>query len=78
MKPVRTFRTDRLYHQFLKPKSISLEKLPLLVTKLSEAQFIELHHNFGDGERYSETEKLTGRKHRDELFKILQSLYDNN
>ena len=74
MEPVRTFRTDRLYHQFLKPKSISLEKLPLLVTKLYEAQFIELYHNFGDDERYSETEKLTGRENRDELFKIIQGL----
>lgn len=74
MGPVRTFRTERLYHQFLKPKGIELEKLPLLVTKLYEAQFIELYHNFGDDERYSETEKLTGREHRDELFKIVSKL----
>ena len=74
MGPVRTFRTDRLYHQFLKPRSIELEKLPLLVTKLYESGFIELYHNFGDDERYSETEKLTGREHRDELFKIVSKL----
>ena len=70
----RTFRTDRLYHQFLKPKNIELEKLPLLVTKLYESGFIELYHNFGDDERYSETEKLTSRQHRDELFKIIHEL----
>lgn len=70
----RTFRLDRLYHQFLKPKGIELEKLPLFVTKLYESGFIELYHNFGDDERYSETEKLTGREHRDELFKIIQEL----
>ena len=70
----RTFRLDRLYFQFLKPKSIPLEKLPLLVTKLYEAGFIELNHNFGDTERYSENEKLTNRQHRDELFKIIEGL----
>lgn len=70
----RTFRTDRLYHQLLKPKGIELEKLPLLVTKLYESGFIELYHSFGDDERYSETEKLTNRKNRDELFKIIQGL----
>ena len=70
----RTFALSRLYHQFLKPKSVPLEKLPLLATKLYEAGFIELYHNFEDVERYSETEKLTSRQHRDELFKIVNSL----
>ena len=70
----RTFRLDRLYHQFLKPKSIKLEKLPLFVTKLYESGFIDLYHNFGDDERYSETEKLTSRNNRDELFKIIEGL----
>lgn len=70
----RTFRTDRLYHQLLKPKGIELEKLPLLVTKLYESGFIELYHDFGDDERYSETEKLTSRNNRDELFKIIEGL----
>lgn len=70
----RTFRLDRLYHQLLKPKGIELEKLPLLVTKLYESGFIELYHDFGDDERYSETEKLTSRNNRDELFKIIEGL----
>ena len=70
----RTFRLDRLYHQLLKPKGIELEKLPLLVTKLYESGFIELYHIFGDDERYSETEKLTNRQNRDELFKIIHEL----
>lgn len=70
----RTFRLDRLYFQFLKPKSIELEKLPLFVTKLYESGFIELYHDFGDDERYSETKKLTSRNNRDELFKIIEGL----
>lgn len=70
----RTFRLDRLYHQLLKPKGIELEKLPLLVTKLYESGFIELYHSFGDDERYSETEKLTNRQNRDELFKLIEGL----
>lgn len=70
----RTFRLDRLYHQLLKPKGIELEKLPLFVTKLYESGFIELYHHFGDDERYSETEKLTSRNNRDELFKIIEGL----
>lgn len=70
----RTFRLDRLYHQFLKPKNIELEKLPLFVTKLYESGFIELYHNYGDDERYSETKKLTSRQHRDVLFKIIEGL----
>lgn len=74
MRPQRTFRIDRLYFQFLKPKSIELEKFPLFVTKLYESGFIELYHHFGDDERYTETEKLTSRQHRDELFKIIEGL----
>ena len=77
MNPLnRTFRLDRLYHQFLKPKGIPLDKLPFLVSKLYEAGFIEVFHenNDPDSERYFETEKLTSREHRDDLFKIIQEL----
>lgn len=72
----RTFRLDRLYHQFLKPKLIPLEKLTELVEGLYQAGFIDLMPNGPDSpdQRYSETEKLTGREHRDELFKIVSKL----
>jgi hypothetical protein len=76
----RTFKLDRLYHQFLKPKGIELLQLPFLVSKLYEAGFIEVWRDGYDHktdsyiERYSETEKLTSRQHRDELFKIIQGL----
>ncbi len=71
----RTFRLDRLYHQFLKPKNIELEKLPLFVTKLYESGFIEIfRYPTSELERYSETEKLANRQNRDELFKIIEGL----
>ena len=74
-KPERTFRIDRLYNQFLKPKNIPLDRLPFLVSKLYEARFIELYGQpDSEAERYSENEKLTSRQHRDELFKIIQGL----
>lgn len=68
--------TSQLYHQFLKPQQISEDYLPLLVAKLYEASFIELYQDevSPDVEKYSETEKLTSRQHRDELFKIVNSL----
>lgn len=67
----RTFRLDRLYFQFLKPKGLSSELLHELQTLMIEHGFI----NMEDGlERYSETQKLTSRQHRDELFKIIGGL----
>ena len=76
MKPQRTFRLDKLYNQFLKPKGIAATQLPFLVSKLYEAGFIQVFSDTRDVdlERYSETEKLTSRKHRDELFKIIGGL----
>jgi hypothetical protein len=75
-KHQRTFRLDRLYNQFLKPKGIPLDKLPFLVSRLYEQGFIQLVRDPSDPdlERYSETEKLTGRMHRDELFKLVGTL----
>jgi hypothetical protein len=69
--PQRTFRLDRLYFQFLKPKGLPIEDLQILSGLLVEAGFINMED---DLERYSETEKLTSRQHRDELFKIIQGL----
>lgn len=80
MRLTRTFRLDRLHHKFLKPNNISIEKLPFLVSKLYEAGFIEVWKDGYDHisntyiERYSETEKLTSRKYKNELFKIIGSL----
>ena len=71
MKHDRTFKLFRLYHQFLRPRGAGVDRLPFLVSRLYESGFIELFHNFGDDERYSETEKLKSRQHRDELFKIV-------
>lgn len=75
MKPL-TYRIDRLYHKFLKPEGISIEKLHFLATELFEHGFIELLRSEDDPdlERYFETEKLTSRQHRDELFKIIGGL----
>jgi DNA-binding transcriptional ArsR family regulator len=76
LKHTRTFRLDKLYNQFLKPKNIPLEQLPFLISKLYEAGFITVVRDSQDPdlERYSETEKLTSRQHRDELFKIIERL----
>lgn len=73
---MKTKPLAQLYHQFLKPKDIPQDKLPLLVTQLYEAQFIELYHTneLPDVEVYVETLKLTNGKHRNELFKIIQQL----
>lgn len=70
----RTFNLTRLYHKFLKPKGIPIEKLPLLVTQLYEHEFIDLIQTEDLSERYTETEKLSSRQNRDELFKIVQGL----
>lgn len=76
MEHQRTFKLDRLYHQFLKPKGIDASKLSELVDQLYQAGFIQLMPNDANSPepRYSETEKLTGREHRDELFKLIQGL----
>ena len=76
MKPIRTFRLDRLYHQFLKPHDLSLDHLPILVSKLFEHEFIDLFQvDVGsDEERYSETDKLSSKKHKKELFNLIRSL----
>lgn len=67
----RTFRLDRLYFQFLKPKGLSIELLHEFQLLMIEHGFI----NMEDGrERYTETQKLTSREHRDELFKLIQGL----
>jgi hypothetical protein len=55
----------------LKPKGLPIEDLQILSGLLVEAGFINMEDNL---ERYSETEKLTSRQHRDELFKIIQGL----
>lgn len=77
MNFVRTFNLSRLFHKFLKPKNIGVEKLPTLVTLLFEHGFIDLlQADDFQTERYIELEKLTDRKNRNELFKIVQSLKD--
>lgn len=74
--PNRTFKLDRLYHRFLKPKRISIDRLPLLATKLYEQGFIEIFRDPRDPdlERYLETDKLISGEHKNELFKLIGSL----
>lgn len=67
----RTFRLDRLYFQFLKPKGIELDKLMNFQVLMIEHGFINMESCL---KRYTETEKLTSRQHRDELFKIIGGL----
>jgi hypothetical protein len=71
---LRTFKTDKLYHQFLAPQRISIDQLPFLVTKLYEAGFIELYHQDDGSERYSELNKLLNNNFKTELFKIIGEL----
>lgn len=75
MRPL-TYRIDRLYHRFLKPEGIGIDKLHFLATALFDHGFIEIvrSETNPDDERYYETEKLTSRQHRDELFKIIGRL----
>lgn len=72
MSHPRTFRLDRLYHQFLKPKGGSIEQLPVLAARLYEAGFIEITRDpDSELERYVETDKLLSREHTKELFAIV-------
>jgi hypothetical protein len=68
----RTFRLDRLYHQFLKPRGLCQADAHVLAHALTREGFIEMV----DADRYSETEKLTSRMHRDELFRTVQGVVD--
>jgi len=76
MKHPRSFKLESLYHRFLKPKDIDISDLPRFVSMMYAAGFIDLYHDNEDPdvERYVELEKLTSREHRDELFKLIQSL----
>lgn len=76
MNHPKTFRLDKLYHQFLKPAGLPIDALPELATRLYEAGFIDLFRdrNNPELERYAETPKLTERLARDELFKLIGRL----
>lgn len=80
MKNPRTFRVGRLFHQLMKPLSIPIDRLDLLVERLSVSGFIqtfpgESPENPIDGVlRYSETVKMTSKQNRSELFKIVRGL----
>lgn len=71
----KTFRLDNLYFKFLKPKGIPIEKLQSFADKMHEQNFIDyVYLNPTNGLRYAETEKLTSRQYRDELFKLVESM----
>lgn len=69
----KSFKLEKLYHRLLKPRGIPISGLPSLVTRLYEAGFIEVFHivDNPDEERYTPTDKMTSRDHRDEFFKIV-------
>ena len=73
----RSYRLDTLHHKFLKPKSISIDKLEEFAVALWEVKFIDFVPNKDlknpNIERYEETEKMISRQHQDELFKIVGS-----
>lgn len=70
MEYLRSFRLDKLYHQFLKPQGLSIELIEPLAKALESSNFIELQ----DNDRYCALDKLTQGKNRPELFKIIQKL----
>lgn len=76
MKHARTFRIDRLYHKFLKPQGMSSDLVGILATRLQDHDFIAIHWDDERllGDRYEETEKLTNRKNKDELFKLINEI----
>ena len=65
---------NQLYHQFLKPKDISENKLPQLVEKLREARFINMLISGSLNQKYIESDKLINGLNKDELFKIVEGL----
>lgn len=73
MNYAKTFRIDKLYHKFLKPKGIPTSFIESLASRLQNHGFILVQDD-----RYQETDKLTSREHRDELFKIIQGVKDES
>lgn len=73
MSHPRTFRTDKLYHQFLKPAGVPLECLTDFVTELHCEGFIVPIPPEGEDAswRYYETKKLTSGDYKDDLFKLI-------
>lgn len=63
----RTFRIDRLFYKYLKPKRVGKQYLNDFAMLLEAHGFIDLL----PGDRYQETEKLTGRDNNQELFKLV-------
>ncbi len=74
----RSYRLDTLYHKFLKPKNIPIDRLEEFAVSLWESRFIDFIPNKDVNnpniERYEETEKMLLRQNQDELFKIVRSL----
>lgn len=66
----RTFRLDRLYYQFLRPNGMPLTLLQDFASRLEVHGFIRLND---DGERYSETDRLSGGHHQ-ELFRLITTM----
>lgn len=64
----RTYRLDRLYFKFMKPKDIPLIYLDKFAMALHEDGFINIRPNH----RYSDTDKMVSGNHRKALFKLIE------
>jgi len=75
MKLQRTFSLDKLFYQF-KKQGITRDNFDFFVTKMYEARFIDVFQDplIPNVERYTELEKLTSFKNKDELFKLIEEL----
>jgi len=63
----RTFRIDRLYHRYLRPRQVGLKYLNDFAMLLEAKGFILLLEN----DRYSETSKLNNQTNNKELFALV-------
>jgi len=67
---LRTQRTEKLYHKFLKPYHKDRSKLDAFAFELALNGFISLHQ----GDRFSESPKLTNMAHKDDLWRIVREI----
>lgn len=73
---LQTYPLKKLYFMFLRPEKLNMESLPLLVSLMYEARFIDVYRSATnpDEERFSELPKLKDKKHKDELFTLIRRI----
>lgn len=74
MNQIKTEPVDKLYHKFLKSLNISRDQTLNLARLLSNDGFIDFVPGSAPDLRYTETEKLSDKSSRNQLFKIVHSL----